>query len=53
MITIFYTEEFARRYKELPAYIQKKAGRREKLFRANPFHSLLHAEKLHPKSREV
>ena len=53
MITIFYTEEFERRYQELPIRIQRKAERREKLFRINPFHSPLQTEKLHPKHKEV
>ncbi|MDO8626263.1 MAG: type II toxin-antitoxin system RelE/ParE family toxin [Candidatus Magasanikbacteria bacterium] len=53
MINIHYTEEFERRYAELPAHIQTKAERRERFFRANPFHPPLHTEKLHPKSREV
>lgn len=53
MLEIFYTEEFRRNYEDLPATIQKKAERREKLFRSNPFHPSLHTEKLHPKAREV
>ena len=52
MTEIFYTEEFRRRYQELPAAIQKKAERREKLFRQNPFHSSLQTEKLKPKEKE-
>lgn len=53
MISIFHTEEFTRRYQQLPPAIQKKAERRETLFRNNPFHPPLHTEKLHPKEREV
>ena len=53
MITLFYTGEFERRYQALPAHIQKKAERREMLFRANPFHPTLQTEKLHPKDRQV
>lgn len=53
MLTIFYTEEFERCYGKFPAATQKKAERREKLFRANPFHPSLHTEKLHPRNREV
>lgn len=53
MITIYYTEEFERLYTELPAQIQKKAERREMLFRQNPFYPSLQTEKLHPKNREI
>jgi len=48
MIEIHYTEEFSRRYGELPVVIQKKAERRKKLFRQNPFHPSLKTEKLQP-----
>ena len=53
MITIYYTAEFERRYAALPAAIQRKAERRERLFRMNPFYGALHTEKLHPKKKEV
>lgn len=53
MLTIFYTEEFEHQYRALPTAIQKKAERREKLFRSNPFYPSLHTEKLHPRSHEV
>ncbi|MBI2023212.1 type II toxin-antitoxin system RelE/ParE family toxin [Candidatus Giovannonibacteria bacterium] len=52
MAEIRYTEEFLRRYKELPLSIQKKAERREKLFHENPYHSSLKTEKLQPAERE-
>ena len=52
MIEIFYAAEFEKRYKDLPAIIQKKAERKEQLFRANPFHPSLKTEKLEPKSKE-
>jgi len=52
MIVIHYTPEFERRYRGLPAAIQKKAERREKLFRENPFHPSLRTEKLKPKEKE-
>lgn len=52
MIEIFYTGEFERRYRQLPRSVQKKAERREKLFRANPFHPSLKTEKLEPKHKE-
>ncbi|KPJ56278.1 hypothetical protein AMJ49_05285 [Parcubacteria bacterium DG_74_2] len=50
---IFTTEEFETNYKKLPLKIKKKAERKEKLFQNNPFHPLLHTEKLEPKSKEV
>ncbi|MBI3626440.1 type II toxin-antitoxin system YoeB family toxin [Candidatus Uhrbacteria bacterium] len=53
MISVILTEEFISRYQDLPVSIQKKAERREKLFRGNPFNRILHTEKLHPKAREV
>ena len=53
MLEIVVTEEFEKRYKELPAAIQKKAEKQEKLFRQNPFHPSLHTEKLEPKGRQV
>jgi proteic killer suppression protein len=52
-LEILLTDEFVRRYKFLPANIQKKAEKQEKLFRQNPFHSSLHTEKLEPKGKQV
>jgi Txe/YoeB family toxin of Txe-Axe toxin-antitoxin module len=52
MIEIYYTEEFSRRYSDLPIAIQKKAERRERMFRENPFHPSLKTEKLQPLGRE-
>ena len=52
MIDIFYTPEFKRRYQELPLHIQKKAERREKLFRENAFYPSLMTEKLAPREKE-
>lgn len=52
MTEIFYTPEFKRRYQKLPLAIQKKAERRENIFRQNPFHPLLNTEKLKPKQKE-
>lgn len=48
MIEVFYTPEFEKRYRELPLAVQKKAERREKIFRDNPYYSSLHTEKLQP-----
>lgn len=53
MIAIFYTDEFERRYADLPLTIQKKAEKRALIFQLNPLHSSLHTEKLHPRSKEV
>jgi len=52
MIEIQYTEEFERRYQELPPPVQRKAERRARLFRENPFHPALKTEKLQPLKRE-
>jgi len=52
MTDIFYTPEFEKRYRALPAAVQKKAERREVMFRENPFHPSLQTEKLKPKSKE-
>ena len=52
MTDISYTDEFKRRYQELPIAVQKKAERREKLFRENPFHPALQTEKLKPREKE-
>ena len=52
MTEIYYTEEFHRRYAELPLPIQKKAERRERVFRENPFHPSLRTEKLQPAEKE-
>ena len=52
MFTIVYTPEFEKRYRQLPVSVQKKAERREKIFRENPFHPSLKTEKLEPRQRE-
>jgi len=53
MITVLVTDEFKRRYLELPSRIKKKAEKQEKLFRQNPFYPSLHTEKLEPKNNQV
>lgn len=53
MIKVIITEEFERRYAELPKSVQKKAERQERIFRANPFHPSLHTEKLEPRSKQL
>ena len=50
---VLVTAEFTRRYRELPASIQRKAEKQEKLFRKNPFYPSLHTEKLEPKEKEL
>lgn len=52
MTEIRYAPEFKRRYRELPLAVQRKAERRERLFRSNPFHPTLQTEKLKPKGKE-
>lgn len=47
------TEEFERRFSQLPLAVQKKAEKQEKLFRQNPFYPSLHTEKLEPKNKEI
>lgn len=53
MLEIIATEEFQKRYQDLPKQIQKKAEKQENLFRQNPFYPSLHTEKLEPRSKEV
>lgn len=52
MIEVFYTPEFEQRYLDLPLAVQKKAERREKVFRRNPFNPSLRTEKLTTRGRE-
>lgn len=52
MIEVLYTPEFSKRYRKLPLSVQKKAERREIIFRENPFHPALKTEKLEPRARE-
>ena len=51
-MNVLYTPEFKRRYQELPSTVQKKAERRERMFRQNPFHPSLGTEKLRPREKE-
>ncbi len=50
---LIVTDEFIKRYQELPKAIQAKAAKQEKLFRQNPFYPSLHTEKLEPKNQQV
>lgn len=53
MLEVLLTEEFRKRYRDLPTVIQKKAEKQERLFRHNPYHPSLHTEKLEPKGKQV
>ena len=53
MIELSTTATFDRLFKELSSVIQRKAVTKTDLFKSNPFHLLLHTEKLHPKHHEV
>jgi mRNA-degrading endonuclease YafQ of YafQ-DinJ toxin-antitoxin module len=44
---IFYSPEFKRRYKRLPAETQRKAEEKEIIFRKEPFDPRLKTHKLH------
>jgi addiction module RelE/StbE family toxin len=53
MLEIIITEEFEKRYQQLPKNIKRKAEKQEKIFRNNPFHPSLHTEKLMPKGKGI
>lgn len=50
---ILVTEEFEKRFAELPLQIQRRAKKQEDFFRKNPFYPSLHTEKLSPHEKEV
>ena len=52
MYQIVVADQFRRRYEKLPAAIQKKILKQEKLLSENPFQPSLHTEKLQPKNKE-
>ncbi|MEK9156909.1 MAG: type II toxin-antitoxin system RelE/ParE family toxin [Patescibacteria group bacterium] len=52
MFSIIVTEEFEKRFSDLPTRIQKKLIKQEKFLRENPLHPSLHTEKLQPKIKE-
>jgi toxin HigB-1 len=52
-VEVFLTDEFIKRYNQLPSSIRKKTEKQEKLFRQNPFYPSLHTEKLEPKGKQV
>ena len=51
-MVIYHSEHFNRAYKKLPDEIKTKAEKREQLFRADPFYSLLNTHKLHGKLKD-
>ena len=53
MIEIFIAEEFEKHYQKLPLSIQKKAEKKEQIFRQNPFYPSLRTEKLEPRHKET
>lgn len=53
MLELLTTDEFEKKFKELPTAIRKKAEKKEEIFRQNPYHPSLHTEKLAPKHKEV
>lgn len=52
MLVLVATNEFERRFAELPKSIQKKALKQQTLFSKNPFHPSLNTEKIAPKQQE-
>jgi len=44
---------FEKHYKKLPLNIKEQAKRKEKIFRENPFHTLLNTHKLCGKEKEI
>ena len=53
MMTILVTEEFEKRYLELPDALKGKAKKQERMFRENPHHPSLNTEKIEPKGKEL
>jgi toxin HigB-1 len=53
MFQTIITREFFARYQLLPAVIQRKAEKQERLFKQNPFYPSLRTEKLEPKGKQV
>lgn len=49
---IEYSTHFRRAYQRLPREVQRRAERREALFRRDSFHPVLETHKLHGKLRE-
>lgn len=53
MITLLVSEEFERRFAELPKLLQRKAVKQQRLFSNNPFHPSLNTEKITPRWKEI
>ncbi len=53
MTEIYTTATFDELFLKLPNKIQSKAEEKTKLFRENPFNSILRTEKLHPRGHDV
>lgn len=53
MLEVIVSEEFVKRYSQLPPIIKIKAEKQERLFRQNPHYPSLHTEKLEPKGKQV
>lgn len=49
---IIYTSKFIREYKKLPIGIKNLAEEKEKIFRNNPFDSVLDTHKLHGRFKD-
>jgi len=49
---IIYTSKFAREYRKLPKEIKILAESKEKIFRKNPFNSILETHKLHGRFKD-
>jgi addiction module RelE/StbE family toxin len=49
---VHYDKEFERQFLNLPKKIQKKACKKEAIFRTNPFHPSLRLHKLHGKLKD-
>ncbi|MEN9551920.1 MAG: hypothetical protein RI935_297 [Candidatus Parcubacteria bacterium] len=51
MLEVRYTEEFLKRFKDLPLSIQKKAAKQIDILKVFPFYPSLHNEKIEPTSK--
>jgi toxin HigB-1 len=47
------TNEFRKRFSELPLLLQKKFIKQLDIFKQTPFHTSLHTEKLQPKQKQI
>ena len=53
MFEIIISEEFKKRFEELPKNVKKKFFRKIKIFNQNPYHPILNAEKLGPPFKNI